>query len=128
MAKWSLTLAAVFASLSLVARGAAPQSADARQERLRAAIARVYDTGILHRIEIEIAADDARTILNRTTERVRCTFTFDGVVLKDVGVRQAGGVYHPYLPISNKPSLSVEFDEFMKVISPWEREHLLLHV
>jgi len=22
----------------------------------------------------------------------------------------------------------VEHDEFMKVISPWEREHLLLHV
>ena len=22
----------------------------------------------------------------------------------------------------------LEFDEFMKVISPWEREHLLLHV
>jgi glutamine synthetase len=22
----------------------------------------------------------------------------------------------------------LEFEEFMKVISPWEREHLLLHV
>jgi len=22
----------------------------------------------------------------------------------------------------------IEYDEFMKVISPWEREHLLLHV
>jgi spore coat protein CotH len=113
MAKWSLTLAAVFASLSLVARGAAPQSADARQERLKAAVARVYDTGILHRIEIEIAADDARTILNRTNERVRCTFTFDGVVLKDVGVRQAGGTFNGFVSIDQKPTLSVKFDDFV---------------
>jgi spore coat protein H len=113
MAKWSLTLAAVFASLSLVARGAAPQSADARQERLKAAVARVYDTGILHRVEIEIAAEDARTILNRTTERVRCAFTFDGVVLKDVGVRQAGGTFNGFVSIDQKPTLSVKFDDFV---------------
>src|SRR6188474_215386 len=113
MAKWSLTLAAVFASLSLVARGAAPQPADARQERLKAAVARVYDTSILHRVEIEIAAEDARTILNRTTERVRCTFTFDGVVLKDVGVRQAGGTFNGFVSIDQKPTLSVKFDDFV---------------
>lgn len=113
MAKWSLTLAAVFASLSLVARGAAPQPADARQERLKAAVARVYDTSILHRVEIEIAAEDARTILNRTTERVRCTFTFDGVVLKDVGVRQAGGTFNRFVSIDQKPTLSVKFDDFV---------------
>ena len=113
MAKWSLTLAAVFASLSLVARGAAPQSADARQERLKAAVARVYDTSILHRVEIEIAAEDARTILNRTTERVRCTFTFDGVVLKDAGIRQAGGTFNRFVSIDQKPTLSVKFDDFV---------------
>lgn len=46
-------------------------------------MARVYDTSVLHRIDIVIALADARTILNRTTERARCTLTFDGVVLVD---------------------------------------------
>ena len=89
------------------------QTADARQERVKASVARVYDTTVLHRIEIVIAPDDARTILNRTTDRVRCTFTFDGVVLKDVGVRQAGGTFNRFVSIENKPTLSLKFDDFV---------------
>jgi spore coat protein CotH len=92
---------------------ASPQAADARQERVNAAVARVYDTSVLHRIEIVIAPEDARTILNRTTERVRCTFTFDGVVLKDVGVRQAGGTFNRFVSIEQKPTLSLKFDDFV---------------
>ena len=92
---------------------AAPQAVDARQERVKASVARVYDTSILHRIEIVIAPDDARTILSRGSDRVRCTFTFDGVVLKDVGVRQAGGTFNRFVSIDEKPTLSVKFDEFV---------------
>ena len=88
--------------------------AEARQERLKAAVARVYDTSVLHRIEIVIAPDDARTILNRTDDRVRCTFTFDGVVLKDVGVRQAGGTFNRFVPLEGKPTLSLKFDDFVE--------------
>jgi spore coat protein CotH len=77
-------------------------------------VARVFDTSVLHRIEIVIASEDARTILNRTTERVRCTFTFDGVVLKDVGVRQAGGTFNRFVPIEEKPTLSLKFDDFVE--------------
>ena len=92
---------------------ASPQTTDARQERLKAAVARVYDTSVLHRIEIVIAPDDAATILNRTSERVRCTFTFDGVTLEDVGVRQAGGTFNRFVSVDEKPTLSLKFDDFV---------------
>ena len=109
---WALALV-VCATVGVSTRGAPRQSTDARQERLKAAVARVYDTSVLHRIEIVIAAEDASRILNRTSERVRCTFTFDGVVLNDVGVRQAGGTYNRFVPIDQKPTLSVKFDDFV---------------
>jgi len=92
----------------------APTQADNRQERVKASVARVFDTSVLHRIDIVIAPDEARTILNRTTERVRCTFTFDGIVLKDVGVRQAGGTFNRFVAIDQKPTLSVKFDDFVE--------------
>ena len=88
--------------------------ADARQERVRASVARVYDTAVLHRIEITIAPEDARRIVNRTSERVRATVSFDGVVLKDVGVRQAGGTFNSFVSIEAKPTLSVKFDDFVE--------------
>jgi spore coat protein CotH len=91
----------------------AAQAADVRQERVKASVARVFDTSVLHRIEIVIASEDARTILTRTSERVRSTFTFDGIVLKDVGVRQAGGTFNAFVAIDAKPTLSLKFDDFV---------------
>jgi len=111
---WWLTVVLVYAIAGQGTRGASLQQADARQERVKAAVARVYDTSLLHRIGIVIAPEDARTILNRTSERVRCTFTFDGVVLKDVGVRQAGGTFNRFVSIDEKPTLSVKFDDFVE--------------
>ena len=113
-ATWSLTLILVCAGVSSGTRGAPLQSTDARQERVKAAVARVYDTSVLHRIEIVMTPEDARTILNRTSERVRCTFTFDGVTLTDVGVRQAGGTFNRFVPIEDKPTLSLKFDDFVE--------------
>ena len=118
-AAWSLRVSTWLLALVLCAsagrgvRSEAHQATDARQERLKAAVAHVYDTSILHRIVIEIAPEDARTILNRNTERVRCTFTFDGLVLKDVGIRQAGGTFNRFVSIDQKPTLSVKFDDFV---------------
>jgi spore coat protein CotH len=112
-AAWLVTLTFVVASVGVSTRGASPQSADARQDRVKAAVARVYDTSVLHRIDIAIASEDAGKVLNRTSERVRCTFTFDGVVLKDVGVRQAGGTFNRFVSIDQKPTLSVKFDDFV---------------
>jgi hypothetical protein len=45
---------------------------------------------------------------------VRCTFTFDGLVLEDVGVRQAGGTFNRFVSIDEKPTLSVKFDDFVE--------------
>ena len=80
------------------------------QARLQAAVARVYDPTVLHNIDIVIAVKDVPSVEQRTDARVPCTFTYDGVTLRNVGIRQAGGTYHPYKPIGNKPSLSLEFD------------------
>jgi len=90
------------------------QRADPEQARVRAGAAKLYDTSILHKIDIVIPPQDVDKIPRRTDERVHCTFTIDGVTLTNVGVRQAGGVYHGYVPVSGKPSLSIKFDEFTK--------------
>ena len=100
--------------LAAVSHAARSQADDRRQERLNAAVARVYDTRVLHRIDIVIAPQDAVTIANRTTERVRCTLTFDGVTLKDVGIRQAGGSFNSFLSLDQKPTLSVKFDDVIE--------------
>jgi hypothetical protein len=110
----AVAIALACACLGAASRiGAAPPQPDARQERVAASVARVFDTSVLHRIEIAIPPDAARTILNRTPDRVRCTFTFDGIVLKDVGVRQAGGTFNRFVAIEEKPTLSIKFDDFV---------------
>ena len=109
---WLVALV-VCASVGPGAQGEPRQSADPRQERLTTAVGRVYDTSVLHRIEIVIAPEDAARIVNRTSERMHCTFTFDGVVLKDVGVRQAGGTFNRFVSIEQKPTLSLKFDDFV---------------
>src|SRR5262245_55280451 len=67
---WLPALGLICASAALGARARPPQSADTRQDRIKAAVARVYDTAVLHRIDIVVAPDDVRTILSRTSERV----------------------------------------------------------
>jgi len=96
------------------APGAQGQKPDAKQDKVRESVARVYDTAVLHRIQIEIAPGDVSKILARSSDRVRCTFTFDGVTLKDVGVRQAGGTFNRFVGIEGKPTLSLKFDDFVE--------------
>ncbi|HET9216240.1 MAG TPA: CotH kinase family protein, partial [Terriglobia bacterium] len=88
-------------------------AAQDRQDRAKAAVAKVYDNNVLHRIEITIAQQDVAKIVDRDIERIRCTFTFDGVVLKDSGVRQAGGTFNRFVGIEGKPTLSLKFDDFV---------------
>ena len=92
----------------------APAPVDAAQAKIRAGIAKLYDTSVLHRIDIVIPPEEAGRIQRRTTERLHCTITIDGVTMKNAGVRQAGGVYHSYVSLQNKPALSLKFDEFVK--------------
>lgn len=108
-----MLLAFAVAAVAPLAAGEAA-APDPAQEKIRAAVAKVYDTSVLHHIDIVIAAKDVRSVERRTDTRVPCTFTFDGVTLTDVGVRQAGGIAHPYLSIGDKPSLSIKFNEFTK--------------
>ena len=84
------------------------------EARIKTGEAKVFDTSLLHHVTIQIAPHDADLLIRRTDDRERCRFTFDGSVLDDVGVRQAGGIYHAYVSISGKPSLSFKFDEFTK--------------
>lgn len=99
---------------------------DAARARVEAGAAKLYDTSVLHRIEIQIAPEDARRILARTSERVRVRFTLDGRTLENVGVRQAGGIYHGYVPIEGKPSLSVKFDEFVPGQKVFDLDKLII--
>jgi hypothetical protein len=115
---WALALATLVAPALLAqATGATapkPAVSGGRQARVEAGDLKVFDTSVLHHVAVVMTDRDAALLIRRTDDRERCAFTFDGVALRDVGVRQAGGVYHPYLPILNKPSLSLKFDEFTK--------------
>src|SRR5262245_13995398 len=108
---FGVAVAAVFFALLHDPLAAVPATAPQRTQITGSPL---YDTSVLHRIDIVIPAEDANKLLNRTDTRIRCTFTIDGRTLHDVGVRQAGGIYHPYVPITNKPSLSLKFDEFTR--------------
>ena len=108
-----MALSLVCGCLSLRAAPAPGAAADVRQERLQTAVARVFHASVLHRIDIVIAPEDASRILNRTSDRVRCTFSIDGIVFKNVGVRQAGGTFNRFVGIEEKPTLSVKFDDFV---------------
>ncbi len=100
-----------------VFRGSPPDSRPddgAGQAKIRLAVAKVFDTTILHRIDIQIPVEHVATVESRSSTRVPCTFTFDGVTLTNVGIRQAGGAFNPYKKINDKPSFSLKFDEFVK--------------
>ena len=100
--------------------------ADPARARVTAGADRLYDTARLHRIDIVIAPADAAQIVFRRPDRVRATFTIDGRTIRDVGVRQSGGIYHPYLPVEAKPSLSVKFDEFVAGQTLFDLDKLIL--
>jgi len=72
----------------------------------------VFDLGVLH--EIDIVVDEAylEQLDADRENRVPCTFTFDGVTLTDVGIRQKGG-YGSSSNLDGKPGWSVKLDEFV---------------
>jgi hypothetical protein len=76
-------------------------------------ITEVFDLGKLHVIDIVIAAADRPKVESGQDARVPCRFTFDGVVIDRVGVRQKGGLYRGFQKLGAKPSLSIKLDEFV---------------
>jgi len=96
------------------------------QARIQAAVDFVYDTRVLHHIDIVIDPQYVPAVEQRTEYRVPATFTFDGVTLTNVGVRQSGGIAHPYRRIDDKPSLSIKFDEFVRGQELYGLEKMIL--
>jgi spore coat protein CotH len=101
-------------SLRLPAAAGSVGAPDPKQAAQQQAVDRVFDVSRLHLIDIAVSAEGVLHLADRSETRYRCTVTFDGLELKDVGVRQAGGVFHPYQSINGKPSLSLKFNEFVK--------------
>jgi spore coat protein CotH len=106
------SIASATDAASVAADGLADNSA--AQAKIKAGVAKIYDTTFLHKIDIVVAAKDVAAIERKSGTRVPCTFTYDGITLQNVGVRQAGGSFNPSKKINDKPSLSVKFDEFVK--------------
>ena len=91
-----------------------PGRPDSKQVAQQRAVDQVFDLSRLHVIDLVISDEGVRHLTDRSETRYRCTVTFDGFEVKDVGVRQAGGVFHLYQSITGKPSLSLKFNEFVK--------------
>jgi spore coat protein CotH len=75
-------------------------------------VTRVFGLAKLHRIEIVVPEASLVHFQDRNAGRVKGTISFDGTVLRDIGVRQQGGTFLPYVGINGKPSLSLKFNEF----------------
>lgn len=116
--KRSIILAALLALAGAcpahAAAAPAPAGPDKKQVAQQKAVDKVFDLSRLHVIDIVISDEGVRHLTDRSETRYHCTFTFDGLVLKDVGIRQAGGVFHAYQGVTGKPSLSIKFNEFVK--------------
>jgi spore coat protein H len=74
---------------------------------------RVFDTSVLHEIRIEVDPEYLPALEYDHTRRIPCRFTFDGVELEHVAIRQKGAGTHAG-SVYTKPSLSVRFDELVR--------------
>ena len=91
---------------------AAPTGWAAEKSLNPAYVGQIFGLTKLHRIEIVVPAASLFRFQDRNAARVRGTISFDGTVLHDIGVRQQGGTFLPYVGINGKPSLSLKFNEF----------------
>lgn len=69
---------------------------------------RVFDTTVMHHVEIEVADEHLAALDNDTDDRVPCTFTFDGETIEGAGIKKKGQT--SMRPLSEKPSFSVKLD------------------
>lgn len=81
------------------------------------AVGRVFDTTRLHTIDIVLPAplvpmfETGKDLAD--PPRFPATFTFDGVTLTQVGIRQGSGGYQAFRKINDKPSISIDFNKFV---------------
>lgn len=69
----------------------------------------VFDSAVLHRIEITVDAAQLDQLETDLDNRVLCTIVYDGEQVEVAGIRQKGNTA---IPLDAKPSFSVKFDEF----------------
>ena len=73
----------------------------------------MFDTTVLHRIEITVASEHLPQLDADQENRVPCTVVFDGVSLPQSGIRKKGG-RGSLRPLAEKPGFSIKFNEFVK--------------
>jgi spore coat protein H len=73
----------------------------------------VFDATRLHEIDIAVDPDDLEALDDDWENRVPCTFTFDGLVIENAGIRQKGG-YGSISNLDGKPGFSVKLDELVE--------------
>jgi spore coat protein CotH len=70
----------------------------------------MFDRERLHELVITVDAKDVPT-LNTVSDRVPATITFDGITVRQAGVRNKGAT--SLRPASGKLSFSIKFDELV---------------
>ncbi len=76
-------------------------------------LAGVFNPNVLHRVEITVADEHIPVLAGESRKLVPCTFSFDGVVLQNVGIRRKGFIGSSR-PLNNKTGFSVNMNEFVK--------------
>lgn len=71
----------------------------------------IFDTSVLHRVDIVVAAEHLNALEHDLLQRVPCTFTIDGAAFPVSGIRKKGGL-NSLTPLDDKPAFSVKLDEF----------------
>ena len=70
----------------------------------------VFDTSVLHQIDITVEEQYLDQLENDLENRVPCTFTFDGMTVENAGIRKKGFLGSSD-SLSGKPGFSAKFDE-----------------
>lgn len=86
----------------------------------------MFETKVLHRIEITVADEHLLPLDSDLANRVPCTVVYDGLTLAQSGIRKKGG-RGSLRPLAQKPSFSIKFNEFVKGQKLAKLSKLLLH-
>jgi hypothetical protein len=73
----------------------------------------LFDDTVLHRIELTIGSEALAGLTLENDARVSCDFSFDGIELRNVGVRLKGYIGSAR-SMDRKAGFSVKFDEFVE--------------
>lgn len=76
---------------------------------LPVAATEVFDSSVLHHVDITVDAEYLPQLATDLENRVPSTIVYDGEKIAYVGIRQKG---NKIIPLEEKPSFSIRFDEF----------------